>query len=139
MTDIRAALEALAYLTVCDVCMSVFLGTAWCHDQRTAEIGTPQFERVRAALAAASPPVAPPPNSPQTPAPTPPSVEALRDALLADLAALAFNMRHPSTQAGAKAMVLERLDAIIAAARADERTRLSGRTHHEGDGCEDHP
>lgn len=61
-------------------------------------------------------------------APAAPTVEALRDALAADLAVLAFNLRHPSTHARAKAMVLERLDAIIAAARADERTRLSGET-----------
>lgn len=32
------AAAAMLRFTVCDVCMSVFLGSAWCHDQRTAEI-----------------------------------------------------------------------------------------------------
>lgn len=44
MTDIRAALN----LTACDVCMSVFYGSAWCHEVRTSPINWP-------ALAAASP------------------------------------------------------------------------------------
>lgn len=34
----QAAAEAMRRFTVCDVCMSVFLGRGWCHDQPTAEI-----------------------------------------------------------------------------------------------------
>lgn len=32
----RALEKALRGLTVCDVCMSVHWGAAWCHDQRTS-------------------------------------------------------------------------------------------------------
>lgn len=32
------ALAALLRFTVCDVCMSTFWGTAWCHDRQTSTI-----------------------------------------------------------------------------------------------------
>lgn len=33
--------EPFVALTVCDVCQALFLGTAWCHDQRTSDVTVP--------------------------------------------------------------------------------------------------
>ena len=82
--------------------------------------------------------------------PAAPSAEALRDALLglvvswsAKAAALRIlrSERHIGEAIGLANAAYD-LDHYLqkeAAARADERTRLSGITHHEGAGCEDHP
>lgn len=71
--------------------------------------------------------------------PAAPSVEALRDALLARLYPGKYLGMFPVQVAEARERMTADLDAIIAAARADERTRLSGVTHFEQDGCEGHP
>lgn len=75
-------------------------------------------------------------DHPFQPAPAAPTAEALRDALL-DL--IAPPMGADIVVDGWRSGMRARLDALIAAARTDERTRLAGITHFEGDGHEDHP
>ena len=89
------------------------------------------------------------------PAPTPPSVEALRtiearamDALYHRRDCAQWDSIHDcdcgltSSLAKVEAAARSEVYAWVAQNEAKvhaERTRLSGITHHEGDGCEGHP